>query len=39
MTLKAIDVAIVQSDVMTKILSTTNRQPGIQSRMAVIVKL
>ena len=38
LTLKAIDVAIVQSDVMTRFLKN-NRQPGIQSRMQYIAKL
>src|ERR1700747_3205464 len=37
MTLKAVDVAIVKSDVMARILKT-NRQPGIQSRMQYIAK-
>ncbi len=38
LTLKAVDIAIVQSDVMTRFLKT-NRQPGIQSRMQYVVKL
>jgi uncharacterized protein len=38
MTLKAVDVAIVKSDVMARILKT-NRQPGIQSRMQYVAKL
>ncbi len=38
LTLKAIDIAIVQSDVMARFLKT-NRQPGIQSRMQYVAKL
>jgi TRAP transporter TAXI family solute receptor len=38
LTLKAIDVAILQSDVMAQVLKT-NRLPGIQSRMQYIAKL
>jgi uncharacterized protein len=38
LTLKAIDIAIVQSDVMARFLKT-NRQPGIQNRMQYVAKL
>jgi uncharacterized protein len=38
LTLKAVDIAIVQSDVMARFLKT-NRQPGIQSRMQYVAKL
>ncbi len=38
LTLKAVDIAIVQSDVMARFLKTT-RQPGIQSRMQYVAKL
>jgi TRAP transporter TAXI family solute receptor len=38
LTLKAVDIAIVQSDVMARFLKT-NRQPGIQQRMQYVAKL
>jgi TRAP transporter TAXI family solute receptor len=38
LTLKAVDIAILQSDVMARFLKT-NRQPGIQSRMQYVAKL
>lgn len=38
LTLKAVDIAIVQSDVMARFLKT-NRQPGIQTRMQYVAKL
>jgi len=38
LTLKVVDIAIVQSDVMARFLKT-NRQPGIQSRMQYVAKL
>ena len=38
LTLKAVDIAIVQSDVMARYLKS-NRQPGIQSRMQYVTKL
>jgi uncharacterized protein len=38
LTLKAVDIAIVQSDVLARFL-TTNRQPAIQSRMQYVAKL
>jgi uncharacterized protein len=38
LTLKTIDIAIVQSDVMAQFLKS-NRQPGIQSRMQYVTKL
>ncbi|MGO8953946.1 MAG: TAXI family TRAP transporter solute-binding subunit [Rhodomicrobium sp.] len=38
LTLKVVDIAIVQSDVMARFLKT-NRQPGIQSRVQYVAKL
>ncbi|MGO9544939.1 MAG: TAXI family TRAP transporter solute-binding subunit [Rhodomicrobium sp.] len=38
LTLKAVDIAILQSDVMARFLKT-NRQPGVQTRIQYVAKL